>query len=588
MSKQRIQFLLEGRVQRVKMRRYVESAARHFQLTGFVFNTSSGQVFGEARGDTNNIQFFSQWVAGQWTPRVHANIKPAPVGTMYPELARVDRVSTLILHDEAIDVNLLEFSMVRNADDARRLEETAMPTMDAWKNAVVGHWPPNVIMAPMVRGSELAFRMLGRKYGCTSAYGPMLRAASILQGNEAHSMSTCPEDRPLVVQLCGNKPHEVAAAAVQIFSELNGEVDGIDFNLGCPQVVADVDNFGAFLASRNPDVALECIRALAAVAKNMEVSPPRLLSTSCSSSSSNSPSTTTTTTMIGRKQRLTADENNVGRNDRQKQCQHHVDDTASASSSSSSSSSLSSSSSSSSSSLSLSPLPPPPPTSTSASASLRRCPQVSAKIRLLPTIEESIEFAKMLESAGCDLISVHCRTPSSKHNGAPDYEAGRLIVNSVNIPVVINGGIESEEKARSVLQQTGAHGVMVAQGLLKNHRMLVDNIPSPSELAAEYLSSCVLHPPPSSLYVRKHLRWIFRDELQPVKSDDPAVFKAQFTDWRPRLWTFLVRPYLTEMIQFQQVVHLYCVLAKIDVPESLTLLNLPTPTFKSIKMRVKK
>jgi len=89
------------------------------------------------------------------------------------------------------------------------------------------------------------------------------------------------------------------------------------------------------------------------------------------------------------------------------------------------------------------------------------------------------------------------------------------------------------------------------------------------------------------LYVRKHLRWIFRDELQPVKSDDPAVFKAQFTDWRPRLWTFLVRPYLTEMIQFQQVVHLYCVLANIAVPESLTLLNLPTPTFKSIKMIAK-
>ena len=102
-----------------------------------------------------------------------------------------------------------------------------------------------------------------------------------------------------------------------------------------------------------------------------------------------------------------------------------------------------------------------------------------------------------------------------------------------------------------ILEETGAAGVMAARGFLRNPRMLREKIHeskrtddeecteaglpanatshstsgsgkdrlshSPAYLAAEYLDYCEKYPPPSTLYIRKHLRWIFREELQPAQ-----------------------------------------------------------------------
>jgi hypothetical protein len=62
----------------------------------------------------------------------------------------------------------------------------------------------HVVCAPMVDQSELAFRMLCRKYGANVCYTPMLHSKIFLQN--AHyrksKFTTNPQDRPLVVQVC--------------------------------------------------------------------------------------------------------------------------------------------------------------------------------------------------------------------------------------------------------------------------------------------------------------------------------------------------------------------------------------------------
>ena len=63
-----------------------------------------------------------------------------------------------------------------------------------------------VICAPMVEQSELAFRMLCRKYGVKLCFTPMLHSRLFIEDKRyrEEKFTTCPEDRPLVVQVSNN------------------------------------------------------------------------------------------------------------------------------------------------------------------------------------------------------------------------------------------------------------------------------------------------------------------------------------------------------------------------------------------------
>jgi len=102
------------------------------------------------------------------------------------------------------------------------------------------------IVAPMVGGSELAFRLLCRRHGANVAYTPMLEASKFLDDAEFKTQffQTHVDDKPLVAHFCGNDPKIVGAACKEA-ARLGA--DAVDLNLGCPQRVAYAGHYGSYL-----------------------------------------------------------------------------------------------------------------------------------------------------------------------------------------------------------------------------------------------------------------------------------------------------------------------------------------------------
>jgi len=281
---------------------------------------------------------------------------------------------------------------------------------------------PKFIVAPMVDQSELAYRLLCRRHGAHMCYTPMFHARLFATDEKyrREQFTTCPEDRPLSVQFCGNDPQTILAAAKLV----ENDCDEVNLNLGCPQGIARRGRYGAFLLTETE--LLEDI--VSTLHKNLKV-------------------------------------------------------------------------------------------------------PVTCKIRLLSTLEATIELAQRLEAAGCAILTVHGRTKEQKKlmTGAVDWHAIRAIKEAVGIPVIANGGIETLEDVERCLAVTTADGVMTSEAVLENPFIFEGiNVSGESQdrAAREYLAICAESPEtmPGLKCIRSHLfRFLFtgfqRPEFHLLRND---------------------------------------------------------------------
>ncbi len=79
------------------------------------------------------------------------------------------------------------------------------------------------------------------------------------------------------------------------------------------------------------------------------------------------------------------------------------------------------------------------------------------------TRRNGVAVARIAEECGIQALAVHGRTRACGFSGEAEYQTIAAIKRSVTIPVIANGDITTPEKARQVLELTGADALMIGR-----------------------------------------------------------------------------------------------------------------------------
>jgi tRNA-dihydrouridine synthase B len=74
-----------------------------------------------------------------------------------------------------------------------------------------------------------------------------------------------------------------------------------------------------------------------------------------------------------------------------------------------------------------------------------------------------VRIAQIAEQSGIQLLAVHGRTRACHYKGDAEYDTIRAVKQAVSIPVIANGDIRTPQKARQVLDYTGADAIMIGR-----------------------------------------------------------------------------------------------------------------------------
>ena len=146
---------------------------------------------------------------------------------------------------------------------------------------------------------------------------------------------------------------------------------------------------------------------------------------------------------------------------------------------------------------------------------------------------------RRVDEAGVAGIAFHPRHASQQHKGAPDYALAAELVEALAVPVMLSGGLSSDERILRALDQSGAEAVMLARGSLGNpwrfERLLGrrDGEPEADEVLAELewvIERCEEHlgTERAGRYLRKFYPW-YAERLRPHRVPCDGLVDAPTT-----------------------------------------------------------
>ncbi len=169
---------------------------------------------------------------------------------------------------------------------------------------------------------------------------------------------------------------------------------------------------------------------------------------------------------------------------------------------------------------------------------------LSVKIRLgWSDPHECLEFIKVAEAAGADLVTIHGRTKEMGYSGVSDWAMIGQARKQVKIPVLCNGDVHKAELIPKALEVSGCDGVLIARGALGNpwifrdYAMIARGETPPVITPEERLRVVLRH---LDLHLeeygeggvrtfRKHLSWYFKGQPG-AKIHRDAMMKAPTKD----------------------------------------------------------
>ena len=88
----------------------------------------------------------------------------------------------------------------------------------------------------------------------------------------------------------------------------------------------------------------------------------------------------------------------------------------------------------------------------------------------------AVEIAQIAESCGVAAVAVHGRTRAQYYSGTADWDIIRQVKNAVSIPVLGNGDVDSPQKAKQIMEETGCDGVMIGRATQGNPWVFRDTV----------------------------------------------------------------------------------------------------------------